>query len=98
MKKNTLILVAVSFLVALAAYWYFFMNAGNQAPLTAVPEPSSTQMQFDSLSSQLPVSFDTSIFSDPRFIALVDITQPIQQEPAGRADPLAPISGTTATK
>jgi hypothetical protein len=45
-----------------------------------------------------PIAFDTTIFSDPRFNALVDLKTAIVDEPIGRPDPFAPIPGVSATQ
>jgi hypothetical protein len=51
-------------------------------------------MQFETLVGELqPISFNTGIFKDPKFDALVDITTSISPESSGRLDPLAPLSG-----
>jgi hypothetical protein len=53
-------------------------------------------VQFLNLSSQIgPISFDTSVFSDPRFMALTDIHTAILPESVGRNDPFASISGVS---
>ncbi len=98
MKKNTIILIVVALLAAGGAYYFFFTGTGNEPPLSAIPESSQAQMQFESLSNKLPTSLNAAIFSDPHFTALIDITQPIQQEPSGRIDPLAPIPGVAVTQ
>ena len=91
MKTNTIVITLAALLLAAGVYWYFFTGSGNQAPLTSVPEASSAEVRFETLQSRLPVSFDTSVFSDVRFKSLQDLTQPIQSEPIGRSDPFAPI-------
>lgn len=96
MKTNTIILIVVTLIIAGAAYWYFFTGTGNEPPLSVVTNASSAQVQFESLAGKLPSTFDTAIFSDVRFKALVDITQPVELEPVGRLDPLAPIPGVSA--
>ena len=54
-------------------------------------------MQFQTLVGELqPITFDTAVFSDPRFNALVDISTPVTPQPPGRLDPFAPV-GTVAT-
>lgn len=93
MKTNTIILIVVTLAVAALAYWYFFTGTGNEPPLTTVPNASDAEVTFQGMTNRLPTDFSTAIFSDPRFAALVDITQPIQIEPLGRLDPLAPIPG-----
>ncbi|MHB8660524.1 MAG: hypothetical protein ACYC75_01085 [Minisyncoccota bacterium] len=97
MKSNTIIIIVVTLLTAAGAYWYFFTGTGNQPPLsTDNTTTSQAQLQFETLVGQLqPITFDTSIFSDARFNALVDITTPVSPEPIGRVDPLAPIPGVS---
>jgi flagellar basal body-associated protein FliL len=97
MKPNakTILLIITALIVAAGAYWYFFVDAGNDAPLTAsAPTQNASQAQFQALIAQLrPINFDTGIFNDPRFFALQDLTTPISPEPTGRPDPFAPIPG-----
>ncbi len=70
-------------------YWYFFSGT-PQPSLTATAPASADQAAFQSLVGQLaPISFDTSIFSDPKFAALTDLATPVTPEPAGRIDPFA---------
>lgn len=94
MKPNSTIFVVAALIAAAGAYWYFFTGTGNQAPLTTGVEENQAQAQFKALASELqPISFDTSIFSDPRFMSLVDLTTPVAPEASGRLDPFAPIPG-----
>ncbi len=97
MKSNTIVIIVITLLIAAGAYWYFFMGTGNQPPLSTNNVPvNQAQTQFETLVSELqPISFNTGIFSDPRFNALVDITTVVSPEPSGRPDPLAPIPGVT---
>jgi hypothetical protein len=53
-------------------------------------------MKFKALINELPDSFDTRIFSDARFNALVDLTTRISPESLGRLDPFASIQGINA--
>lgn len=97
-KTNTTLIVICTLLVAAGAYWYFFMGSKEQPPLTAVTSGSATQAKFQALVAELqPISFDTRIFSDSRFMALVDLTTPITPETSGRIDPFAPVSGISAS-
>lgn len=96
MKSNTVILIIATILVAAGAYWYFFTGTGNEPPLTAISTENQAQTRFQTLVSELqPVSFDTSFFSDPRFMALVDLATPVAPETAGRLDPFAPVLGVS---
>lgn len=96
--SNTTLIVIATLIVAAGAYWYFFTGTGNQPPLTATTVPENqAQTRFQALVSELqPISFDTDIFSDPRFLSLVDLTTPITPESAGRLDPFASIIGVSA--
>lgn len=95
MKSNTIIILVLTLLLGGGVYWYISSK-------DAVPEPAlstgasvnTAQVRFQTLLNQLtPITFDTSIFSDPRFNSLVDITTPVTPEPAGRPDPFAPVPG-----
>lgn len=94
MKPNTIISIIATIIVAAGAYWYFFTGTGNEPPVQEVSTDNEAQVRFQTLVSQLqPITFDTSIFSDPRFMALVDLKTPITPETAGRLDPFAPVPG-----
>lgn len=100
MKKltsPTVLTVVATLVVALGAYWYFFTGTSNESPVSATGAPQNpAQAQFGTLVSTLqPISFDTSIFSDARFNALVDLSTPIAPESAGRPDPFAVLSGVS---
>lgn len=94
---NSLPFIIAILVAAAGLYWYFFTGTGEQLPLTAEEPGSQAQTKFQALVSELqPISFDTGIFSDPRFNALVDFTTPISPETAGRLDPFAPVTGISA--
>jgi hypothetical protein len=97
-SKTVSIIIAV-LVVAGGAYWYFFMNNSESVPLTASLTQTADEAQFQTLATQLQnITFDTSIFTDPRFMALVDISAQITPESTGRLDPFAPVSGVTSKK
>lgn len=77
-------------------YWYFFSGSEDiDASLTSTPAASPLETRFLTLSGELdPISFDTQIFSDSRFLALINLTTEITAEPQGRADPFAPLSSS----
>lgn len=96
MKSNTVILIVITLLIAGGIYWYVSTGTGNQAPLTASTSNNAAQTQFQTLVGELqPISFNTTLFSDPKFTSLVDITTPVAPEPSARIDPFAPIPGVT---
>lgn len=91
-RSNTTLIILVTLVVAAGAYWYFFTGT-EQAPLTPEVIGNEAQTHFQALVSELtPISFNTEIFSDPRFNALTDLRTPIAPESAGRLDPFAPVT------
>lgn len=97
-KPNTILIVVATLIVAAGAYWYFFTGTGNQPPITTSVVTNQAQLHFQTLTDELkPISFNTSIFSDPRFTVLVDITTQVTPESTGRLDPFAPISGVSTS-
>lgn len=100
MQHNSTIIMILAAIVLLggAGYWYFSSTNGTDAPLVAVDgSGSEAQSRFQALVSELnPISFDTSIFSDPRFGILINLATPINAESQGRIDPFAVIPGVSA--
>ncbi|MHB1769853.1 MAG: hypothetical protein ACYCPH_02100 [Minisyncoccota bacterium] len=96
LNSNTILIIVVALIAAAGAYWYFFTGTGNQPPVSVSVSKSQAQTRFQVLVNELQtISFNTSILSDPRFNALVDLTTPISPEPIGRPDPFAPIQGVS---
>lgn len=97
MKPNVITIIVVTLIIIGGGYWYFTSQSSNDAPLSgSVPTDSPVQSQFDLLVNQLqPITFNTAIFSDPRFTALIDLTTPITPETPGRADPFAPLGASS---
>lgn len=94
-NSNTILLIVATLVVAAGAYWFFFTGTGNQPPLTATVTQNQAQSQFQRLVSELPIAFDTRIFSDPNFMALIDLATPVAPETVGRLDPFAPITSVS---
>lgn len=98
LNSKTILIIVSALIVAGGAYWYFFTGTGNQPPLTTSTSTSEAQTTFQTLVNELqPISFDTTILSDLRFKALVDITTPISPESSGRADPFATVPGVSGS-
>jgi hypothetical protein len=91
-SKNTIIaLVVGAVLIVAAVYLLFFQSPSTVVVVEGAPT-SPEEQNFLILANQLePLSFETGVLSDPRFMALVDIHTPIVSEPAGRRDPFAPL-------
>lgn len=95
-SPNALPFIIAGLIAAAGAYWYFFMGSGNDAPLSPAIAENQAQTKFKVLVSELqPITFDTSIFSDPRFVGLMDLGTPVAPEASGRVDPFAPIPGVS---
>lgn len=93
MKSNTIALVVASLIIAAGVFWYYSTKTGNDPSLTAISVENQSQTRFQTLMSELQsISFDTRIFSDVRFMSLVDLATPITPETTGRTDPFATIS------
>jgi len=93
MKFNTSITPLIILIIAGAGiYWYFFTGT-EQPPLSTGGLENQAKTEFQTLVGELtPISFDSSIFSDSRFNALVDLSTPIAQESSGRLDPFAVVT------
>lgn len=93
-NTNTIVLILMTLFIAAGGYWYFFIQSGTQPALTATAVQGGAQLQFKtSLSELQPITFNIGIFSNPNFLALIDLTTPILPEAPGRPDPFAPIQG-----
>jgi len=91
MNQKTLIAVIVIIIGLLGpAYFLFTSSSSNTDVVTATIPTSDAEAVFVNLASQLvPMTFDTSILSDPRFISLVDLHTAVLPEQKGRRDPFA---------
>lgn len=95
-NPNAIPLIIATLVIAAGAYWYFFTGSEDQQPLTAVSMDNPAQAEFQvPLGEMQSISFDTEIFSDPRFIVLSDLATQITDEPPGRMDPFASIPGVS---
>lgn len=97
LDSSAITLTLGALVLAALAYWFFFTGTGNSAPITVVTTGSAAQTKFQSLVGELePISFNTDIFADPRFTALVDLATPITPETSGRPDPFAAVPGVAS--
>ena len=106
-SSRTISFLAVAFIVLSGiAYLLFSKHPSAPAPSASAVVPSdgsapksSAELTFLNLASQLDtISFDTTVLSDPRFLALVDIRTAILPEATGRIDPFATLPGLAKTK
>jgi hypothetical protein len=91
MNKQTIIAAVIGVVLLAGAGYLLFLQPPSADTLTASEPTSPAETTFVNLASQLePLGFDTSILTDPRFMALVDIHTAILPEAVGRRDPFAP--------
>ncbi len=93
-QSFTTSIVTVVAIIAVLVLGYFYLTgtSATEQPLTTSSVLSVSGIRVQSLSSQLTsLTFDTSILSDTRFVALKDIATPITPQSIGRSDPFAPI-------
>jgi hypothetical protein len=97
-SANTLFIVLTALIASGGAYWYYQMANEAGPTLSQDTGQNAAQVEFQTLVTELePISFDTTVFSDPRFIALTDLTTSIAPEQSGRTDPFAPVAGVAAS-
>ena len=91
--NQKIILAVITVILGLLIPAYFLMtNASNSSTdvVTASEPTSGAEAVFVNLASQLvPLSFDTSVLTDPRFTSLVDLHTTVFPEQKGRRDPFA---------
>ncbi len=97
LNSNTILMVVATLILLGGGYWYLsFAKTGNDPSLTADVTVNSAQVEFQTFANQIqPIKFETAIFSNARFMSLIDIATPVTSEPAGRLDPFAPVAGVT---
>ncbi|MFZ1987810.1 MAG: hypothetical protein WAV21_02130 [Minisyncoccia bacterium] len=95
-SKNRSVVIGLGAIVIIAVgYLLFSGSAAPAADLTMSNEAASpAELFFVNKASELgTIEFDTTVLSDPRFLALIDMKTVILPETAGRPDPFAPIPG-----
>lgn len=94
-NSNTIFIILSALVVAGGAYAYL-SGTKTELPLSVSVEQNVKQVEFQALLTQLPDDFDTSIFSDEKFLSLRDLKTEVIDESRGRLDPFAPVSGVGA--
>lgn len=93
--NQKLILAIVTIVLGLVVPGYLLMSKGDGTAtdtdvVTSSAPSSEAEVVFRNLIAQLtPLTFDTSIGTDPRFTSLVDLHTAIIPEQKGRRDPFA---------
>ena len=92
-KNNIIFAICLTIVGGGLGFYFFFYDSGTDPVLTSTNGlASDAELSFISLVGQIdPITFDTSLLSDPRFISRNDIRTAIVPEPAGRRDPFAPL-------
>ena len=96
--KNKLMLAVLVVGVA-GAGWYFFLSSPATPDLSAESRATVSVDQgiVSALLSLRAVELNPSIFSNPAFKELNDLSIDIVSEPVGRTNPFAPYSTQTGT-
>lgn len=95
--KNRSLIITLAVIILIAAVYLTFFSGGSVADVSTSSASSPSELFFANLEGELnPIAFDTTILSDPRFAALIDIRTAILPETSGRPDPFAPIPGVAA--
>ena len=92
-RKNLLTLLCAA-IVLIGGFYYFFVFAdrGEDTILSEGAPASAAEVSFITLVGQLgPITFDTRLLSDARFMSLVDIRTAVLPEPQGKKDPFGPF-------
>ncbi len=99
-SRTNVILIVLAIIVAGAAAYMLFAKPDTQPGVSEAQAPGSeAESAFLSLTAEIgSISFDTSVFADPRFAALRDIRTAVVPETAGRPDPFAPLPGLQPAK
>ncbi len=89
--------IIAAVVVALGLGWYFLSGSQEEDPsLEPLSFTAPLETRFLELTSELSIRFDTTVFNNPRFTALTDLTTPLAPESVGHTDPFtfAPIPAT----
>lgn len=99
LSRSTSILLGVLGLVTLIGGYIMYTalkpeDYGDGTVTEEEAQASQAEVLFINLASQIDnIQFDESLFTDPRFAALVDMRVGIIEEESGREDPFANIVG-----
>lgn len=92
MSKTTIALIVAGIALVGAAGYLLFGQQSLEGAISTNTAATRAELTFLGLSERIdPVSFNSSITQDPRFMALQDIGIAIVDENAGRVDPFAPL-------
>lgn len=96
-SRTTVVLIILGLVIAAAVVYLLFFRTDPSAALVAELQPvGAAEVTFINLVTQIePITFNTGILSDPRFMALEDISTAILPEVPGRNDPFGPVSGVS---
>ena len=95
--KNKTVLIGVA-IVLLFVGWYVFSSGPVPTTLSSTPTPDAGPGDdiVRTLVSLKTITLSATIFSDPSFASLQDITTAIMPESQGRLDPFAPLTSSVA--
>lgn len=96
-KKYATVIAFVAIVAVLYGGYVFFFAESDESVVTVTQTGASPDQDLIALLFELKqIRLDSSLFDDPLFKALKDFGQELVAEPVGRANPFAPLSGTSA--
>jgi hypothetical protein len=94
--KNIVTILGV-LTIAFAGYYFYMQKAAVDISATddfALQQMLASTEIFIVRSQELDqMSFDLSVFEDPRFRTLRTFATPVEEQPVGRTNPFAPVGG-----
>lgn len=95
-KLKKIILIVLALVIIFVIYAVFIKkDPTSESLIGASPTTSNAQVLGNQISQALlrieQIKLDKTIFSDVIYRTLVDRSEPISEEPIGRANPFAPI-------
>jgi len=88
--KNTIILIGIA-LVGILGYYLYFQKDSIDLQNESIDNEVAvdTEVFLKRLYQLQTINLDNTFFSDPRYKALIDMSEPIQPTAVGRSNPFA---------
>ena len=81
-------------IVFIGVGWYLFSSSQKPEPTISETEPAKpAEALFLELRNNLRITYDTTVFSNARFLALKNFTVPVVPDALGHTDPFKPGAG-----
>ncbi len=92
-QANVVLIILAILILGAAGYMLFFRDDNAPLGITSIEtNQGSIESEFLILTGRIePITLDTGILEDPRFLSLQDIRTVILPELSGRTNPFAPL-------